>query len=175
MEFPWHKKEPEYPQFNKLIRLQRDLELTVMRDVTEKIEEVGVDTSFMVGATQNLGALPIHEERNLQFLVADLEDSAVKYGENDPELLKQFNLLRGIRAITDLKLSLMPPLPDEKRTLLKESAQIQIYDLPEEYLDSEIYDILLDYLDEMTPNIPGVDFTDEESIKIAEKLVKKQP
>lgn len=150
---------------------QRNTELDVMRGVLGKMAESNMDVSFMTGAIRSLGGLTLHEERDLRFLIVDLEETAASRSYASAGLLKQLALLRSARAIAIFNLTLTDPkLPEEKKTELKEATQMHIYDASVSMNDDE-FGVLIDYLEELTPDIAGIDFTNEESIAIAKELI----
>lgn len=189
MKFPTlRNKAPRDDAFEMQLRKQRDTELATMNEIREAMFERGMDTYFLVSAIQKLGVQPIAEDRSLQEILgeytqtveASLRPRVDEQGASEPkldpedaaELNKNLVILRAINAAASLKVSLelLGTSNDaEKKTALKEMAQMSIYKDSDSLTDGE-FDLLIDYTEHITPGVTGVDFTDAASIAAAESV-----
>lgn len=167
MEFFTSKRTNQWKEFEKQLKLQRTTELDTLRNIKDVFEETGEDSRFLVKSIRQLGTFPLHEDYTLQRMVQESRQDAQMYGDEEPELFEQYSMLTSVDAIASLKISLENPgLKPEQKTLLKEAAQLQVYNVSGVMTDEQ-YDILLEYLDSVSEGVTGIDFTDQTSIDAA--------
>lgn len=171
MEPGFGKKETDGREYDLLLEVHRDIELKVLRELSTIVHNNGLDSMVLIHAMNNLSAQKIYEHCTLRDLI-DVEER--RAAENrDAERLETIEIIRAANLIAQLKIGLMGShLTEEAKMLLKESAQIGIFEMSSN-LNPEIYDILLDYLDKHSPDIVGVDLSDQDSIDAAKRSTEK--